>query len=52
MAYFDVIEASTTLLQLVYTSFYTSINNFQMKLTKIYRCIVFFSKWRNLKWQN
>ena len=36
MAYFDVIEASTTLLQLVFkvTPFYTSINNFQKKLTK------------------
>lgn len=36
MAYFDGIEASTTLPQLVckVTPFYTSINNFQMKLTK------------------
>jgi len=42
MAYsVDVLEDSTTLLQLVYkvTPLYTSINNFQMKLTK--RIVVF-----------
>lgn len=36
MAYFDVIEASTTLLLDSYVKlhFYNSINNFQKKLTK------------------